>query len=131
MADDPIDKLRLSLMQDVLPIGMAMVERARQGGPSKVAEVFTASDAPLADLKIEGEPAAKILREQLDQVSPGLGNPVVPVKVAIEVTTNPQNEQTLDQESLMQFLDMIEDDMNELEQCLFEDCSDTKNLTSE
>ena len=41
-SDNPLDQLRLSLMQDVLPVGLAVLERARQGGPGKVVEVFTA-----------------------------------------------------------------------------------------
>ena len=36
MADNqPFDTLRLALMQDVLPVGLALVERARAGGPAK------------------------------------------------------------------------------------------------
>ena len=40
-SDNPLDQLRLSLMQDVLPVGLAVLERARQGGPGKVVEAFT------------------------------------------------------------------------------------------
>ena len=35
-SDNPLDQLRLSLMQDVLPVGLAVLERARQGGAGKV-----------------------------------------------------------------------------------------------
>ena len=84
-APNPLDQLRLTLMQEVLPVGLAMVERAREGGPGRVAEVFTAGAAdPLGELRQEGEPAARSLRDQLDQVSPGLGNPVMPVKVSVQ-----------------------------------------------
>ena len=84
-SDNPLDQLRLSLMQDVLPVGLAVLERARQGGPGKVVEVFTAgSEDPIADLRQEGEPVARDVREQLDAVSPGLGNPVMPVSVSVE-----------------------------------------------
>ena len=31
-SDNPLDQLRLSLMQEILPVGLAVVERARQGG---------------------------------------------------------------------------------------------------
>ncbi len=81
----PFDTLRLTLMQDVLPVGLALVERVRAGGPGKVMETFTsgASD-PLRELRHEGEPAAKDVRERLDHLSPGLGNPVMPVQVAVE-----------------------------------------------
>ena len=119
MADDPLDTLRLALMQEVLPVGMAMVDRAKEGGVSKVAEVFSSSDDPFELLRSEGEPAAKSLRDRLDKVSPGLGNPVVPVKVAVD-QTSPQTDQTLDQEELIQVLDRIQRGMEELENLLFE-----------
>jgi hypothetical protein len=82
MAADPLDALRLTLMQDVLPVGMAVVERARKGGPRQVMAAFDGSSAdPLGQLRQEGEPAASRVRAQLDQVSPGLGNPVMQVEV--------------------------------------------------
>jgi hypothetical protein len=82
MATDPLDALRLTLMQDVLPVGMAVVERARKGGPQQVMAAFDGSSAdPLGQLRQEGEPAASKVRAQLDQLSPGLGNPVMQVEV--------------------------------------------------
>ncbi|MEX1316049.1 MAG: hypothetical protein AB1Z22_02845 [Synechococcaceae cyanobacterium] len=82
MAADPFDALRLTLMQDVLPVGMAVVDRARKGGPRQVMAAFDGSSAdPLGQLRQEGEPAASRVRAQLDQVSPGLGNPVMQVEV--------------------------------------------------
>ena len=38
MGSDPLDSLRLTLMQDVLPVGMAVVERAKRGGARDVAD---------------------------------------------------------------------------------------------
>ena len=83
--ENPLDQLRLSVMQDVLPVGLAVLERARQGGPAKVVEAFTTgSEDPVESLRQEGEPAARSVRDQLDAVSPGLGNPVMPVAVSVE-----------------------------------------------
>ena len=81
MATDPLEALRLSLMQDVLPVGMAVVERARRGGPREVVEAFTEAADPLGRLRQEGEPAARDLRDSLDRLQPGLGNPVMKVQV--------------------------------------------------
>ena len=87
MADSrPFDAMRLALMQDVLPVGLALLDRARRGGPGRVVESFTTSPEPFSDLRSEGEPAARELRERLDQVSPGLGNPVMEVAVEVEDT---------------------------------------------
>ncbi|MCP9890191.1 hypothetical protein KBY57_03825 [Cyanobium sp. Aljojuca 7D2] len=82
MATDPLDALRLTLMQDVLPVGLAVVERARKGGAQEVMAAFDGrSDDPLGTLRQEGEPAASELRQGLDRVRPGLGNPVMKVEV--------------------------------------------------
>ena len=110
-ADNPLDQLRLSLMQDVLPVGLAVLERARQGGPTKVAEMFSGASAdPIADLREEGEPAARTVREQLDQVSPGLGNPVMPVSVSVEEPAAPADERS----ELIDALQRIEGRLEEL-----------------
>ena len=56
--NQPFDEFRLSLMQEILPMGLAVLDRARKGGASKVVEVFSSgSQNPLADLRDEGEPA--------------------------------------------------------------------------
>ncbi|MEY3735587.1 MAG: hypothetical protein RLZZ624_646 [Cyanobacteriota bacterium] len=81
MAADPLDNLRLSLMQDVLPVGMAIVERARRGGVRDLVAVLTETADPLSQLRQEGDQAARSVRHNLDRVQPGLGNPVMPVDV--------------------------------------------------
>ncbi len=82
MAADPFDALRLTLMQDVLPVGLAMAERVRKGGPKEVLAAFDGRSAdPLGSLRQEGEPAARSLRDTLDRFQPGLGNPVLKVEV--------------------------------------------------
>jgi hypothetical protein len=69
-------------MQDVLPVGLAVVERARKGGAQEVMAAFDGRSAdPLSTLRQEGEPAASELRQGLDRVRPGLGNPVMKVEV--------------------------------------------------
>jgi hypothetical protein len=82
MAADPLDAFRLALMQDVLPVGLAVAERVRRGGPAEVLAAFDGTSAdPLGRLRQEGEPAASQVRENLDRFQPGLGNPVVKVEV--------------------------------------------------
>jgi hypothetical protein len=113
-SDNPLDQLRLSLMQDVLPVGLAVLERARQGGPGKVVEVFTAgSEDPIAELRQEGEPVARDVREQLDAVSPGLGNPVMPVSVSVDEPETVDERQD-DPDDLMPTLRRIEERLEEL-----------------
>ena len=113
-SENPLDQLRLSLMQDVLLVGLAVLERARQGGPGKVVEVFTAgSEDPIAELRQEGEPVARDVREQLDAVSPGLGNPVMPVSVSVDEPETVDERQD-DPDDLMPTLRRIEERLEEL-----------------
>jgi hypothetical protein len=98
MAADPLDALRLTLMQDLLPVGMAVVERARKGGAREVLAAFDGSSAdPLGQLRDEGEPIASQMREGLDRLSPGLGNPVMKVEVrdVAAEPSSPADEQEL------------------------------------
>ena len=85
MADNqPLDSLRLVLMQDVLPMGLAFVDRVRTDGPAKAVGSVATGDDPLGDLRQQGEAAAREVRERLDQISPGLGNPVMSVQVQVD-----------------------------------------------
>ncbi len=92
MAADPLDALRLTLMQDVLPVGLAVADRARRGGPREVLAAFDGSSAdPLGRLRQEGEPAASQVRDNLDRLQPGLGNPVLKVEVH-DVASDPLSD---------------------------------------
>ncbi|MED5164535.1 MAG: hypothetical protein VX683_01730 [Cyanobacteriota bacterium] len=114
MADDSFDSLRLSLMQDALPVGLAMVDRVRRGGARKMVEAFTGSSDPLQELRVEGEAAARSVRDRLDQVSPGLGNPVMAVNVAVDdVVVNSPDPQ--DQQILLEVLARIEGRLDALQ----------------
>ena len=89
--NQPLDSLRLALMQDVLPMGLAFVDRVRTEGPAKAVESVARGDDPLGDLRQQGEAAAREVRERLDQISPGLGNPVMPVQVQVDEPVEPQD----------------------------------------
>ena len=97
MAADPFDALRLTLMQDVLPVGLAVAERVRKGGAKEVLAAFDGSNAdPLGRLRDEGEPAAKSVRDNLDRLQPGLGNPVLKVEVR-DVPSHEPNDSVVPQ----------------------------------
>jgi hypothetical protein len=123
MASDPLDALRLTLMQEVLPVGLAVVERARRGGPRDVIEAFSAQDDPLEQLRQEGEPAARQVRESLDRLQPGLGNPVMKVDVRDVQADEPSSgaspaADASDRQELQQALARIGDRLTQLEQRL-------------
>ena len=120
MAADPLDALRLTLMQDVLPVGLAVAERVRRGGPRDVIEAFSSSRDPLAQLKDEGESAARQVRDNLDRLQPGLGNPVMKVDVRDVPTEAPVAETSApnDRQELQQALARISGRLTQLEQRL-------------
>ena len=121
MATDPFDALRLTLMQDVLPVGLAVVERARKGGAQEVMAAFDGRSAdPLGTLRQEGEPAASQVRQGLDRVSPGLGNPVMKVEVHDVGAEDPHSQPAdpLDALELQQGLTRIAERLELLERRL-------------
>ena len=103
MAEDIFFGVRLAIMQDVLPIGIGMVERVRKKGIVEAMQVFNSSNEPFNDLRNEGEPVAESLRDQLDELNPGLGNPVMPVNVVVDESRDNDND------SLIKVLTRIEE----------------------
>ena len=108
MADSqPLDSLRLALMQEVLPMGLAFVDRVRTEGPAKAVESVARGDDPLGDLREQGEAAARELRERLDQISPGLGNPVMSVQVEVDEPGESQDSLDSDPDDSPQLHDVL------------------------
>ena len=106
MADSPpLDSLRLALMQEVLPMGLAFVDRVRTDGPAKAVESVARGDDPLGDLREQGEAAAREVRERLDQISPGLGNPVMSVQVQVDEPL--QSEVAVDQGDSLELQEVL------------------------
>ena len=71
------------------------------------------ADTSIGILKEEGIEDAKLVRMQLDQIIPGLGNPIVEVKVS--VTPKPINDElTVSDPELAIILNRIESRMTEL-----------------
>jgi len=127
MDGNPIDEFRLSVMQDVLPVGMAMFDRVREGGPRKLFEIFRQSDNPLNELQAEGSLRAATLRDRLDMIRPGLGNPIMSVKVSIDS----KDFETDDYQLLLEHLRGIESKLDDLEQILDSDSFGNSKLPKE
>ena len=83
MAENLLEGLHLSLMQDALPVGLAIVDRIKKEGFTGAFSVFQASSKPLEELQKEGQISAEAFRNKLDSIFPGLGNPVMSVKVTV------------------------------------------------
>ncbi len=111
MPDKKLQSLHASVLEDLLPVGMAILERAKDGGPVKVFEGLLSSKNPIDKLRGEGLSSAQLVREKLDNFSPGLGNP------AVEVQVNTDNDQ-LNDESLKDILRRIDERLSLLESLL-------------
>ena len=72
MPPDPLDSLRLAVMQDLLPLGLAVAERVRRGGVPAVVEGFTQAEDPIGQLRDEGEPPPASCATTSTACNPGL-----------------------------------------------------------
>ena len=131
MADDSFENLRFYLMQDVLPVGLAIYQRARAGKVKTVVETFRSSKDPLNELRNEGETAAQSFRKNLDDISPGLGNPIMPVDVSIDDQEITQTEGIKDQEELNILLQRIDNRLEVLGKYLPDNISDADEITDD
>tara|TARA_B100000214_G_C23961070_1_gene625291 strand:- start:904 stop:1287 length:384 start_codon:yes stop_codon:yes gene_type:complete len=110
MQNQSYENLRFAFLQDFLPVGVALYKRAKENGPNGLVDIFSTDQINVDDLKAEGESGAKFIRDKLDSIKPGLGNPVITVNVE-EVQTNIT---TQDEESLREFLRKVETRLDSL-----------------
>ena len=131
MSDKRLERMHIALMQELLPIGVAIVDRANEGGIKSLKEIFSSSDEPFAELRSEGEVRAHSLRDKLDKVFPGLGNPATSIDV-VEVQDEMDNveiKNLRNEEGLIEVLNRIEERLLHLNKFFMHD-SDLKEQSS-
>ena len=111
MAQNLFSICHLALMETALPVGIAIVNRAKKGHVDKILDGLMSADTSIGILKEEGIEDAQLVRMQLDQIIPGLGNPVIEVSVTPKATNG---EATFSDPELAIILNRIESRMNEL-----------------
>ena len=116
MSDNKLKSFHFSMLENFLPVGVAVFHRVKNGGPEKVLEGLISSDHPITQLKGEGLPSAKLIREKLDKIIPGLGNPAFEVRVSTNNIT--EDNHNLNNESLIEILKRIDDRLTALESIL-------------
>ncbi len=84
MANDPLQSLRLQMLNDVLPVGLGAVARLRSARTKDLLNDLLSGQDGVDNLRQDGEDDARQLRDLLDQLAPGLGNPVVEVDVEVQ-----------------------------------------------
>tara|TARA_Y100001968_G_scaffold44101_1_gene34208 strand:+ start:7410 stop:7784 length:375 start_codon:yes stop_codon:yes gene_type:complete len=112
MAKDQLRDLHLFAMESVLPLGMGIINNAKDGGIKKIIDVFRTKD-PFSEFQIDGETSAKTVRDKMDQLVPGLGHPVVSVDVTVE--ENDLTSEIKDHDSLVSTLNRIDNQLDKLE----------------
>ena len=125
MAQDQFRDFHLFAMDSVLPVGMGIIDNAKSGGFQKIMDVFKTKD-PFSEFQVDGETSAKIVRDKIDQLIPGLGYPVVSVDVTVE--ENYDDYENNDQDSLVSILNRIDSNLNQLRHYL---SNDSKNIDNE
>ena len=118
MAKDQLRDLHLFAMESVLPLGMGIINNARTGGFEKIMKVIKSKD-PFSEFQVDGETSAKIVRDKIDQLIPGLGHPVVSVDVTVE--ENYSDDETNDRDSLVATLNRIDSQLDQLRHYLKND----------
>tara|TARA_Y100001968_G_scaffold129345_1_gene118053 strand:+ start:141 stop:515 length:375 start_codon:yes stop_codon:yes gene_type:complete len=113
MAKDQLRDFHLFVIESALPFGMGIINNARSGGLKKIKDVFQLKD-PFSEFQVDGETSAKKVRDQIDQLIPGLGHPVVSVQVKVE--ENHPDPQINDQDSLVSTLNRIDTQLDKLRQ---------------
>ena len=117
MTKNFLKDIRFAFMQDALPIGIGIVERFRKKGLGALLDAFTLSDEAINDFRSEGEPVAQSVRDRLDDLNPGLGNPIMSVDVSVEENKPPDLEDE-ENDSLLKILSQIEQKLELLEDAL-------------
>ena len=113
MANHQLKDLHLYTMQSVLPLGIGIFNTIKSGGFNKVINVCRSED-PFSAFQVDGEMSAKMVRDKIDQLIPGLGNPVVSVNVTVE--QKDEDFEISDDDSLVATLNRIEVQLNGLRQ---------------
>ena len=121
MAKDQLRDLHLFAMESALPFSIGIINNARNGGLQKIMDVFKSKD-PFSEFQVDGETSAKIFRDKIDQLIPGLGYPVVSVDVTVE--ENQPNFEINDRDSLVSTLNRIDSELDQLRQYIGNDSSD-------
>ena len=118
MAKEQLRDFHLFAMESALPLGMGIINNAKTGGLQKIMNVFKSKD-PFSEFQCDGEISAKIMRDKIDQLIPGLGYPVVSVDVSVE--DNYPAYESNDQKTLVSTLNRIDSQLDQLRRLISHD----------
>ena len=118
MANGPLQSLRLQMLNDVLPVGLGAVARLRSARAGDLFNDLARGQDGVANLRQDGEDDARQLRDFLDQLAPGLGNPVVEVDVEVQSRSAASPSQEEDIQELQERLALMAERVAQLKAAL-------------
>jgi len=118
MAKDQLRDFHLFAVESALPFGIGIIKNAKTGGFKKIKAVFKSKD-PFSEFKVDGAISAKIVRDKMDQLIPGLGYPIVSVDVTVE--DNYPHYESNDEDSLVSTLNRIDTELTQLSRLISND----------
>tara|TARA_Y100001968_G_scaffold215932_1_gene198657 strand:- start:418 stop:795 length:378 start_codon:yes stop_codon:yes gene_type:complete len=118
MSKEQLRDFHLFAMETALPFGMGIIKNAKTGGFKKIMDVFKSND-PFSEFQVDGETSAKKVRDNIDQVIPGLGYPVVSVDVTVE--DGYPDYKSNDKDSLVSTLNRIGSQLDQLSRLINND----------
>ncbi len=118
MSAGSVNAFHLSLMNKYLPASMGLLLRGKNGGMSRIFESVTSLESSFGDLCAEGELNAKAVRERLDEIYPGLGNPVMEVIITEDSNNESCGKDSIEDDVLKDSLERINSRINLLEKVL-------------
>ena len=124
MVKDQLRDFHLFAMESALPFGIGIIKNAKSGGFQKIIDVLKSKD-PFSELQVDGETSAKKIRDNIDQLIPGLGHPIVSVDVTVE--ENHPDSEINDHDSLVSTLNTIDNQLDQLRHLLRNDSKEIDN----
>ena len=124
MAKDHLKDIHLFAVESALPFGMGIIKNAKSGGFQKIKDVLKSKD-PFSEFQVDGQSSAKVVRDKIDQLIPGLGYPVFSVDVTVDQNTH--NNETDHQDSLVSTLNRIDSELDQLRNYLSNDLKNIDN----
>ena len=107
MANNPLQTLRLQVLNEVLPVGLGAMARLRSARANDLFSDLLKGQDGVDNLRQDGEEDARQLRDFLDQLAPGLGNPVVEVDVEVQSGAADPSRQKEDLQELQERLALM------------------------
>ena len=98
-------------MNRLLPVGVAIFNRSKDSGFINLFNVLKKEKNIYDTLYKEGSDSARTIRDNLDNIIPGLGNPIV----SVDVEAQSNNQENLDNQSLCELITRVNKNLSKVD----------------